>query len=156
MNIRLITCALAAAMAFSSVAEARQVTVSTELAQYKGDGAYLAVYLTDANGTYQKTLWVAGKKPKYYKHLRDWARGSAMKKNEYDGMTGASVLSGKALKISAEVPDAMIDAGYQIRVDSAVEDQKDVRADVTAPLTTDGAGKPVAGQSYVKSLTYSF
>lgn len=156
MKTRMIICAMTAAMMLPSLAEARQVKLSTEMAEYKGDGAYLALYLTDAHGRYQKTLWVAGKKPKYYKHLRDWVRGSGLKKSEYDGMTGASVLSGRAQKVTAEVPDAMIDAGYQIRIDSAVEDQKDLRAEVIVPLTTEGAGKPVTGQSYVKSFTYTF
>lgn len=156
MKTKMILCALTAAMAIPNFAVARQVNLSTEMAEYKGDGAYLALYLTDTNGRYQKTLWVAGKKPKYYKHLRDWARGSALKKSEYDGMTGASILSGRALKVTAEVPDALIDAGYQIRIDSAVEDQKELRAEIMVPLTTEGAGKPVAGQGYVKTFTYSF
>lgn len=156
MKPRIIICALMAAMVLPCLAEAKQINLSTEMAEYKGDGAYLALYLTDTHGTYQKTLWVAGKKPKYYKHLRDWSRGSGMKKSEYDGMTGASVLNGRTLKVTAEVPDAMLDAGYQIRIDSAVEDQKDLRAEVMVPLTTEGAGKPVAGQGYVKSFTYTF
>lgn len=156
MKIKLMLCALGTAMTLSAMVEARPVNISADMNEYKGNGAYVAVYVTDASGHYQKTLWVAGKKPKYYKHLRDWARGSGMKKTEYDGMTGASVLSGRTLKISADIPDAMIDAGYQIRVDSAVEDQKEMRAEITAPLTTEGAGKPVPGQGYIKNLTYTF
>lgn len=50
-------------------AAARPVTLTTTLKNYGGDGAYLALYLTDANGAYVRTLWVAGKKSKYYKHL---------------------------------------------------------------------------------------
>jgi hypothetical protein len=30
----------------------------------------------------------------------------------------------------------LIDAGYQIRIDSAVEDERDARADVSVPLTS--------------------
>jgi hypothetical protein len=48
----------------------------------------------------------------------------------------------------------LIDAGYQIRIDSAVEDKRDVRADVSVPLTSKGAGKPAAGSTYVESFTY--
>lgn len=48
----------------------------------------------------------------------------------------------------------MIDAGYQIRIDSAVEDKRDSRADVSVPLTSAGSGKPVSGSTYVESFTY--
>lgn len=141
-------------LALPGLAQAREVTLTTELKNYRGNDAYLAIYLTDATGQYQKTLWVAGKKAKYYKHLGDWARGSQLNPSEFDGVTGASVGSGRTLKVSVELQDTLIDAGYQIRIDSAVEDKRDARADVSVPLTTEGAGKPAAGNTYVESFTY--
>ena len=145
---------MAGAIAAPGLAQARPVTLTTQLQGYSGNGAYLAFYVTDATGQYKKTLWVSGKKVKYYKHLRDWARGSGLKASEYDGVSGASVGSGKSLKVTVELADALIDAGYEIRVDSAVEDQRENPADVRAPLTKQGAGKPVAGRGYIKSFTY--
>ena len=147
------TC-LAGAIALPGLAQAREVTLTTQLKDYSGNGAYLAIYVTDANGQYQKTLWVAGKKAKYYRHLSDWARGSAMKPSEFDGLSGASVGSGRSLTVSVELADTLIDAGYQIRIDSAVEDKRDSRADVSVPLTSAGSGKPVSGSTYVESFTY--
>ena len=64
--------ALSTALALPGLASARPVTLTTTLKNYGGDGAYLAVYLTDPSGAYVRTLWVAGKKSKYYKHLPDW------------------------------------------------------------------------------------
>ncbi|WAF84325.1 DUF2271 domain-containing protein [Metapseudomonas otitidis] len=154
MNRLLTTSGLASALLVSGIAQAREVTLQADLTDYSGNDAYLAVYLTNAQGQYQQTLWVAGKKAKYYRHLTDWARGSGLRASEFDGLTGASVGSGGTLKISAEVTDNLIDAGYQIRIDSAVEDHRDVRADVVVPLTRDGAGKPVSGNGYVQSLRY--
>lgn len=145
---------LAGAIALPGLAQAREVTLTTQLKNYNGNDAYLAFYVTDANGTYQKTLWVAGKKAKYYKHLPDWARGSGLKPSEFDGVSGASVGSGRTLKVSVELADTLIDAGYQIRVDSAVESKREVRADVVVPLTTKGAGKPASGNGYVETFTY--
>ena len=78
-----------------------------------------------------------------------------MNPSEFDGVSGASVGSGRTLKVSVELEDTLIDAGYQIRIDSSVEDMGDVPADVVVPLTTAGAGKPVACNGYVKSLTYT-
>jgi len=148
--------AVTATIALSTLVQAREVTFTTQLKNYSGDGAYVALYLVNANGQYQRTLWLAGKKAKYYKHLPDWARGSGLRSSEYDGVTGASVLSGKTLNVTVDIADALIDAGYEVRVDTSVEDKRDNRADVSAPLTTDGVGKSFTGRGYVQSLSYSF
>ncbi len=145
---------LASAIALPGLVQAKPVTLTTQLKSYGGNGAYLAIYVTDAKGQYQKTLWVSGKKAKYYKNLRDWARGSGMKASEFDGVSGASVGSGRTLKVTVDLADALIDAGYEIRVDTAVEDGRDHPAEVRTPLTTTGVSKPAAGRGYVQSFTY--
>lgn len=145
---------VAGSLALPGLVYARPVTLDVQLQNYSGNNAYLALYLTDAAGKYQKTLWVAGKKSKYYKHMSDWARGSGLSTREFDGITGASVGSGKSLKVTVELADALIDAGYEIRVDSAVEDGRDNPADARAPLTKLGAGKAVKGRGYVSALRY--
>lgn len=145
---------LASAFTLPGLVHARPVVLTTQLQSYGGNGAYLAFYVTDAAGKYKKTLWVAGNKAKYYKHLSDWARGSGLNPREIDGLSGASVGSGKSLKVTVEVADVLIDAGYEIRVDSAVEDGRDYPADARAPLTKQGAGKPVKGRGYIQSFTY--
>ncbi len=154
MNKLMTALCLTGVLALPGLAQARPVTLTTQLQSYSGNGAYLAIYVTDAIGQYKKTLWVAGKKAKYYKHLRDWARGSGMKASEFDGVSGASVGNGRSLKVTVELADALIDAGYEIRIDTAVEDQRENPAEVRAPLTTKEKGKPVAGRGYVKSFTY--
>ena len=58
------TTALAGALALPALAEAKQVTLTTELTNYGGDGAYLAYYVTDASGQYVGSLWMAGGKTK--------------------------------------------------------------------------------------------
>ena len=146
--------AVAGALALPSIATARQVALETQLTSYGGDGAYLAIYLTDRTGKYHSTLWVAGKKAKYYKHLRDWSRGSRADSASFDGITGASVGSGETLTVSVELADALLDAGYEIRVDSAVENKRDNRADIKVPLTTQGAGQASNGSGYIESFSY--
>ncbi|WP_332877110.1 DUF2271 domain-containing protein [Massilia sp. S19_KUP03_FR1] len=145
---------MAGALALPALANARPVVLTTALQNYGGNGAYLAFYLTDAAGNYKKTLWVDGTKAKYYKHLSSWARASGLDAREFDGISGASVGSGKSLKVTVELADALIDAGYEIRIDSAAEDGRDNPVDARAPLTRAGAGKPVKGRGYVKSFNY--
>ena len=75
---------------------------------YGGNGAYVALYLLDGAGKYKGTLWMAGDKTKFYRHLSDWTRASGGRLAEVDGITGASVGSGKTLKITVDIADALI------------------------------------------------
>ena len=150
----LATLAAACALAMPALAQSREVTLTTQLKNYGGDGAYLAVYVTDAKGAYVRTLWVAGGKAKYYKHLADWNRLSAADSKRLQGVTGASVGAGRSLKVTADLADALIDAGYEIRIDAAAEDMRDSPSEIRVPLTKAGAGKAHAGKQYIQSLTY--
>ena len=150
----LTTVAAACALAVPALAQARQVTLTTQLKNYGGDGAYLAVYLTDAKGAYAGTLWVAGGKAKYYRHLSDWNRLSAGDTKRLAGVTGASVGAGRTLKVTADLADTLIDAGYEIRIDAAVEDMRDSPAEVRVPLATSQAGNPQAGKQYIQSMGF--
>ncbi len=150
----LTTLAAACALALPLAAQSKTVTIATTLKNYGGDGAYLAVYLTDAKGAYARTLWVAGGKAKYYKHLADWSRLSAADAKRLDGVTGASVGQGRTLKVTTELADALIDAGYEIRIDAAVEDMRDSPGEVRIPLSSASAGKPQAGRQYIQSASF--
>lgn len=149
-----VAMSLAGALVLPGLAQARTLTLNTQMQNYSGRDAYLAYYITDVNGQYHSTLWVAGKKAKYYKHLRDWSRGSSADSASFDGITGASVGSGETLTVSVELADALLDAGYEIRVDSAVENKRDNRADIKVPLTTQGAGQASNGSGYIESFSY--
>ena len=146
--------AAACALSVSVLAQARQVTLTTQLKNYGGDGAYLAVYLTDAKGAYAGTLWVAGGKAKYYKHLSDWNRLSAGDTKRLVGVTGASVGAGRTLKVTLDLADALIDAGYEIRVDASVENMRDSPSEVRVPLSASQAGKSQAGKQYIQAVSF--
>lgn len=146
--------AMAGAIALPTMAMARPVTFETQLTDYGGDGAYMAIYLTDRAGQYQRTLWVAGTKTKYWRHLKDWYRATGGTA-KVDGISGASVGAGKTLRVSVDVADALLDAGFEVHIDTAVEKMKENASEVVLPLTAAGAGKPVAGRGYVKSFRYT-
>ncbi len=150
----LATVALTAALTLPSLAQARPVTLTTKLDTYGGPGAYLSLYVTDAAGAYQGTLWMAGGKSKYYSHLREWSRGSGGSTREIDGITGASVGAGRSLKVTLDLADALFDAGYRLHIDAAVEDMRDSPSEVIVPLTTAGAGQAVSGRRYIRSFSY--
>lgn len=148
--------ALSTALIAPGVAMARPVTLSVTMAQYGGPGAYLAVYVTDASGAYAGSLWMAGGKSKYYKHLSDWTKFTGGDLAQVDGITGASVGSGRKLELTMDLADALFDAGYTVHIDAAAEDMRDSPNEVAVPLTVAGAGTPVAGRRYIADFTYGF
>ena len=150
----LTTLAAACALALPALAHSRPVTLTAQLKNYGGNGAYLAAYLTDAKGAYAGTLWVAGGKAKYYKHLSDWNRLSAGDTKRLVGVTGASVGAGRTLKVTLDLADALIDAGYEIRVDASVENMRDSPSEVRVPLSASQAGKPQAGKQYIQAVSF--
>ena len=147
--------ALTTAVTLPGIALARPVTLTTTLKSYGGDGAYLAIYVTDSKGAYAGTLWMAGGKAKYYEHLSDWYRATGGNAAEINGITGASVGAGRTLEITLDLADALFDAGYTVHIDAAVEDMRDSPNEVAMPLTSAGAGQTVQGRRYVASFGYS-
>jgi hypothetical protein len=154
MKSVLTTLALTTALTLPGLAMARPVTLTANLSNYGGDGAYLALYVTDANGAYAGSLWMAGGKSKYYKHLTDWYRFTNGDTAQVNGITGASVGAGRSLKISLDLADALFDAGYTLHIDAAVEDMRESPNEIAVPLTTQGAGTPVKGRRYISDFTY--
>ncbi len=149
-----LTTAIAASM-LPALAAARPVTLTTTLKNYGGGGAYLVLYVTDAKGVYQGTLWMAGTHGKFYRYLKQWFRATRGNLAEVNGITGASVGSGRSFSIKLDLSDALFDAGYKLHIDAAAENFRESPSDVVVPLTKAGAGKPVRGRAFVKSFTYS-
>ena len=154
MKKSLLALGVVAGLTVSGAAEAKTVTLTTTLSSYGGNGAYLAIYLTDAQGKLHSTLHLAAPKAKYHKHLSSWSRGPAAARRTVDGITGASVGSGRTLKVSVDVADALIDAGYQVRIDSAVENGRDTPSEVAVPLGRAAVGTRIGGKGYVKTFQF--
>ncbi|SDI18525.1 DUF2271 domain-containing protein [Aliiruegeria lutimaris] len=154
MKRLLAALALTTALVVPGLAMAREVTFNTQLTNYGGKEAYLAYYVTDASGAYVGSLWMAGTKAKYYDSLSDWYRFTGGNVGEVNGITGASVGSGKSLTISFDLADALFDAGYELHIDSSVEDMRYSPSEIVVPLTSNGAGQAVLGSSYIASFSY--
>lgn len=150
------TLLVATALITPTLAYARDASLAIAMTSYRGPEAYLAVYLTKPDGSYDSTLHVAGRKGKYYKHLRGWIRGIAGSSEQIDGITGASIGSGRTLQVDISIADALIDAGYRIHVDSAVEDGSDFRDDVVLDLTSGASGQSTPGTGYIATLAVTF
>ena len=156
MKPLLAALAMTTALTLPGLALARPVTFVTQMQSYGGPGAYLAFYVTDAKGDYAGSLWMAGGKAKYYKHLRDWAAATGNDVGQVAGITGASVGSGRSLEISLDLNEALFDADYVLHIDAAVEEMRDSPNEIAVPLTAAGAGQSVSGRSYISAFSYSY
>ena len=154
MKAFLAALALTTALTFPAVAMAKPVTLAATLNDYGGNGAYLALYVTDANNAYVGSLWMAGGKSKYYTHLSGWYRASGGDTAQVNGITGASVGSGRTLEVTLDLADALFDAGYTLHIDAAAEDMRDSPNEIAVPLTTKGAGSAVKGRRYIANFSY--
>jgi hypothetical protein len=146
--------ALTTALTLPGIAMARPVTLTTTLKDYGGNGAYLAIYVTDPKGTYAGSLWMAGTKSKYYEHLSDWYRATGGSTAEINGITGASVGAGRRLEITLDLADTLFDAGYTVHIDAAAEDMRDSPNEIAVPLTAQGAGQSIPGRRYIANFSY--
>ena len=148
--------ALVAAMTLApAVSNAKTVNVTVNLKQYNGYPAFLAVYLTDAQGHYKETIHLAGFPLGYFGHLRHWLRESRGQVPNLDSITGASVGPGQTLQFSADIADALLNAGYQIHIDDASEWMMEVPNDAVVSLDAQNAGKPVPGKTYIQDMSFT-
>lgn len=155
MKSFLAVLALSTALTAPGLASATPVTFTTQMTRYGGDGAYLALYVTDATGAYAGSLWMAGGKAKYYRHLSGWYAATGGDTAQVDGITGASVGAGRSLSITLDLQDALFDAGYVLHVDASVENMSDSPDEVVLPLTSANLGTAASGRRYVESVTVS-
>ena len=152
---RLLTAlAMTTALTVPGLAIARQVTLTANMTNYGGNNAFVVMYVTDAQGKYAGTLWMAGGRARYYSHLSDWYRATGGNTSEISGITGASVGSGRALSVTLDLADTLFDAGYKLHIDAAVEDMRESPSEIAVPLTAAGAGKPAAGKRYIANFEY--
>ena len=155
MKAFLAMLAVTTALTIPTITMAGEVTFTTTMRNYGGDGAYLAYYVTNAKGAYAGSLWMAGGKARYYEHLSGWYRATAGNTAEINGITGASVGAGRSLKITLGLADTLFDAGYQLHIDAAVEDMRDSPSEIVVPLTSDAAGQKVKGKRYIADFAYA-
>jgi len=157
MKFQLKAAALVVALSVASPAlAAKTLSFSGTMKSYSGNRAYAVVYLVDSDGQYVSTIYAAGSKGKYFKHLSRWKRMYARSGKGVDGSTGASLGSTQSFSSSVNIPDKLIDAGYVLRVETAVENQNYFPEDVVIPLDSAHNGAAVTGSGYVGTMKVDF
>lgn len=146
-----LTSAFIFLLSFQTNAQSSKYKCMLQMNNYMGEGAYIVVSLVNANGEYEKTLYVMGDDKKWYKSLKEWNKfHSAQKSDDISAKTGASVTGGDRSVTTIEIENSKINKGYKLRFESAVEDQKYYVSDLEIPLTTEGLAEKTDGKGYIK------
>ena len=123
-----------------------------QMTNYNGEAAYMVVSLIDPQGNYQKTLYVFGDNGKYYDSLKKWFVFYKDKKEKIDAVTGASITQGDRKTITLNLDKNLLDQGYKIRFESAVEDQNYYTTDAEVPFSSESLKGKTEGSGYVRYI----
>lgn len=121
-----------------------------QMSNYMGEGAYIVVSLVDAKGNYERTLQVMGADKKWYPDITEWHKHYKKKAEDISAITGASVAGGERSVTVLQIEDSKINAGYSLRFETAVENQKYHAKDVEIPLTTESISGKTEGTGYIR------
>jgi hypothetical protein len=135
---------------FQTTAQSSKYKCMLQMSNYMGEGAYVVVSLINPKGSYEKTLYVMGDDKKWYNTLKEWHKFNSKKPTNISAKTGASVTGGDRSMTTLEIEDAVINKGYKLRFETAVEDQKYYTTDVEIPLTTEGIAAKAEGKGYIR------
>ncbi|NUY80318.1 DUF2271 domain-containing protein [Flavobacterium sp. MAH-1] len=121
-----------------------------QMSNYPGEGAYIVVSLVNPKGEYEQTLYVLGRDKKWYPDLKEWWKFQKAKKQNISAITGASMAGGDRSVNVIEIESDKVDAGYTLRFEAAVENQKYNVKDLEVPLTTENVSGKVEGTNYIR------
>ena len=123
-----------------------------QMTNYNGEAAYMVVSLIDPQGNYQKKLYVFGDNGKYYDSLKKGFVFYQDKKEKIDAVTGASITQGDRKTITLNLNKNLLDQGYKIRFESAVEDQNYYTTDAEVPFSSESLKGKTEGSGYVRYI----
>lgn len=147
---------LALGVALGGGAYAAEGTFLVQLKEYEGDEAYFAMYLVDPEGRYVRTLWVSGDEERWYADMPRWWKYVGRAPQDLDAITGASTAASDRSLVHITLNDEELDAGYSVRVETAVEDQQNHPTDVEVALNSAQMRDKIPGTGYVRYLRFKW
>lgn len=136
---------------FTTLAPSSKYKCMIQMANYKGEGAYIVISLIDPQGKYEKTLYVQGDDPQWYNTIEEWwKKWQGIKRTNLDAVSGATVSGGGRNIVLFDIDDSKLDAGYKIRFESAVEDQEYHMKDVEFELTSASVKSKQEGTGFIR------
>lgn len=145
---------LVSLLALAAPSQAKEAVVLVQLNEYKGPEAYFHLYLVNSKGKFDRTLWVSGPEKIWWPDSKRWFGYHSRARENVDGITGASTAGGARSVMRVNIDEALVDAGYKIRVETSVENADNIQTDVEIELTSDNQRKKIPGTNYVRYLRY--
>ena len=121
-----------------------------QMTNYEGEGPYFTVSVLDGEGAYLETLHVSGEDEEWYPDIEEWWAFMEKEKPDVDAITRPSVPAGGRAVFVMDIAEELIDAGNQLRFETAVEDQKYVKDDLLIPLSTENLSGKFEGTGYIR------
>lgn len=122
-----------------------------QMTNYTGEAAYIVISLIDPKGNYEKTLFVHGDDAQWYNTIEEWwQKFHSKKRSDIDAITGATISGGGRNITIIDIDDSKINAGYKIRFETAVEDQKYHTSDVEFELTSETVKSKQDGKGFIR------
>ncbi len=123
-----------------------------QMINYTGENAYVVISLINPDGKYDRALAVYGKDEKWYADIIQWWGYQKKAKQKIDGITGASIAGGQRAMNIVKIPSNLINKGYKIRVESAVESQTYHKNDIDFDYKSENINQKIDGKGYVKYI----
>ena len=133
-----------------AIAQQSKYKCMLQMTNYEGLEAYVVVSLIDPKGNYEKTLYVMGPDKQWYNGFKEWNKTLAKKKENLNGITGASIAAGDRSITTFSIDESKLNKGYKLRFESAVEDNKYYVGDVEIALTTADITKKKEGKGFIR------
>lgn len=124
-----------------------------QMTNYNGEGAYVAVSVLDSKNNYVETLKLFGDDDEWYKGLEAWY--PYYKKNKrivnVDAISGETLSGGERATFQLKIPQKYLDKNYQLRFETAVEEQSYKKNDVLiVPLNAKNLNGKYNGSGYIR------
>ncbi|MBP2832391.1 DUF2271 domain-containing protein [Aquimarina sp. U1-2] len=140
------------AFAFKPLPEKTAVKCMIQLINYTGEGAYVVISLINPEGNYEETLYVQGKDPEWYSEITEWWKFYGKRRSAIDAISGETVPGGERTVSIINIPTDKIDQGYQLRFETAVEDQEYYETDAQIALTTENLNTKLEGKGWIRYI----
>lgn len=137
---------------FKQVESTNSYKCLIQMVDYSGENAYVIISLINPKGDYEETLYVQGDNEKWYHEIDKWWNFYGKKRNNLDAITGATIAGGARSTNILKIPSSKIDAGYSIRFETSVEDQKYYVKDIEFLLTSESVQTKKKGIGYIKYI----
>ncbi|TNE28429.1 MAG: DUF2271 domain-containing protein [Bacteroidetes bacterium] len=134
----------------SDTTESKSFKCMIQMTNYQGEGAYVVISLINPEGDYERTLYILGDDSEWYHSIPEWWDYFGKEPRNVDGITGATLAGGERSISIIEIDESVLNAGYKLRFETAVEEVGYHTSDVEFPLTTENVSGKYEGTGFIR------